>query len=195
MSVTLDQVAALLDKLEVKYNKNAERKALEVPFSLQRYRDADGADSILVVLSVPPDGGSVRAFVPTLYTLPEGPKALPVFRALQLASRQSSFVAYSVDAEDDTIDAIGRIPIANARLTQDQLKMFLEDFPEVIDFFHPMIQGAIETGEIVEPDPEEAAVDAILAEINGLPAEDLIQLREAMEKAVTEEAASTDEQL
>lgn len=194
MPITLDQIAGLLDKIEVKYQKNEEREALEVTVTLEKYRDSGGENSALVVLRAGPGGQSITAFAPALYTIPEGPTALSVYKALSIASRQALFVKYVMDDEDNSVDALGTLPVANSKLTPDQFRYFLADFPTAIDYFHSMIQHAIETGEIVEPDPEESTVDSIVEEIRGLDPESLIQLREALDAYEKEEESSAEKE-
>ncbi len=195
MPVTLDQIAGFLDKAGTKFSRNAEQDAIEIPIPLRRYRNGTGDNSILVIVTVAPGGQAVAVRVPVLYTVPEGPTALPTLKALILASREAEYVKFVADPEDNSVEVIGSMPVANARLTPEQLNLFLSDFPAVIEYFHPMIQRAIDTGEVIEPDPEEQKIDAILEEIDGLEAEDLAWLREALDELANQAANSVEEEL
>ena len=181
MPITLDLIAGLLDKIGLKYRQNPEREAIEISWKLERYRNHEGDGAILVILELSSGGRTITARAPMLYTLPEGPTALSACKALFIASRGIEFLKFAADPEDNSVEAAGAFPVADSNVTPQQLRDFLNDFPMAIDFFHPMIRHAIETGEIVEPDPEEPAVDSIVEEIKGLDPESLIQLREALD--------------
>ncbi len=195
MPVTLKQLAALLDEAETKYELNEERQTIAIPVSPDCYKAEDSEESLLILVTVPKNQSSVQAMAPSLYRFPEGGNGVPFSRALLVASRRAKFTKWTLDPADDTIDAIANLVVADAEVTKDQFLGLLSDLFSAIDYYHPMIQHALEAGEVVEPDPEDSVVAEILKEVASLAPGELIQLQEALNRTHIEADAPAEETL
>ena len=190
MSVTLNQVCAFLDEVEVKYHVNEEQDSVEVSLNTSVYKDADGKNSLFVVIQPIFKRTALRIVAPAIYNLPEGPNAPPTARALLHATGAAQYAVYSCDLDDGSVRASVTIPVGVGQVVLDQLRLSVVDLRDAVDYFDPVIRGAIERGEIVLPDPEKDEVEAVVAEIEALPPEHRLRLREALKASSVSESAA-----
>jgi hypothetical protein len=188
MAVTLKQLSALLDKLELKHTVNEERSSIELVFDTSKFVNTEGEKTVFVVIL--PKQKGVVVFAPSLYKCPDGANALPTLRATFHASARTEFGGYNCDLEDGAIHAAVAMPLGRADLSAEQLRMLVADVLETVDKNHSMIQGAIDTGEIVEPNPEDDVVADTLEELKSLSPEALARLKELVSDAVAAQAES-----
>ena len=182
MAVTLKQLSTLLDKLELKHTVNEERSSIELVFDTSKFVNPEGEKTVFVVIL--PKQKGVVVFAPNLYRCPDGANALPTLRATFHASARTEFGGYNCDLEDGAIHAAVAMPLGRAELSAEQLRMLVADVLEAVDKNHSMIQGAIDTGEIVEPNPEDEVVVNLLGELGSLSPEALARLKELVSEAL-----------
>lgn len=151
MATTINQVAKYLSKANLKFKHEAEHDRIYLAFDTDTYVDTHGRKQMVVYLELKESGEFLRVFVPNCYLYRNGPHEEAVFQSCLIAGWRSKMVRFQRDPQDGEIRASIDVPLEDAKLTQAQVNRYIAAMTEVIERYHPMIQGAIDTGRIVEP--------------------------------------------
>ncbi|MBM3319049.1 MAG: hypothetical protein FJY73_00035 [Candidatus Eisenbacteria bacterium] len=183
MATTLKEIMAFLDGENLKYKPEEEKDFLVTGFRMENYQNPEGEKRLVMVVQLYEDGEFLEVLAPKAYVYKEGPHALAVFRACMFVSWRTKMIQYEYDPIDGEIRAVIEFPLEDSKLTKKQFMRVLMGLPSIIDRFHPVIQGAIDTGELKMPDDDEAAAAMQLFQLlEELKGQDPKVVKETMER-------------
>ncbi|MFH1679671.1 MAG: hypothetical protein ABIH26_03395 [Candidatus Eisenbacteria bacterium] len=183
MATTLKEIMGFLDGESLKYKPREDKDHVITGFRMKNYTNPEGANQLVIVIQLYEDGEFIEVLAPKAYVYKEGPHALAVLKACMFVSWRTKMLQYEYDPIDGEILAVIEFPLEDAKLTKSQFMRVLMGLPSIIDRFHPVIQGAIDTGELKIPDDDDAAsamqLFKLLEELKG---QDPKVVKETMDK-------------
>ncbi len=164
MPITLDELSAHLDALDIKSARPADREhTIITGFATETYRDPEGHAGVRIVIQVEQEGRFLKVFTPMAYKVPAGPHREAVFLTLMHMSWRTKMVQFEYDTSDGEVRAMIEFPIEDGTVTQQQLQRVIVGLVKLLDDYHPTIQGAIESGKVEFPErPSTARMQAML---------------------------------
>lgn len=141
MPSTLDQIATFLTNKDLKFNREAERDMIVVPF---RHEDQK---PLLIVVRLEENGEFLKIFAPKLFMYPDGPHKAALMQALLLTSWETKMPQWEYDPTDGEVRAIVEFPLEDAILTERQFARAFDGLIQLISRFYPRLKQVLETGE------------------------------------------------
>jgi hypothetical protein len=169
MATSIEDISQFLTELEIKFQVRDGK--VFTGFKTENYRDSDGDLGVMIVIRLDENGEFIKIFSPNLYKCKDSPNLQMVLQSLLMVSWSTKMVQFEYDANDGEIRAIIEFPLEDAKLTCKQLGRCIHGIAQIVDKFHPMISGALESGviQLPEPDSEQEALARALAEAGGSP--------------------------
>jgi hypothetical protein len=119
-----------------------------IRFETDRYRNSEGAASLLVVCRIGEDGEYLEIFAPRAYEARNCRFKGALFAALLEVSFRTKSVQAEYDPSDGEIRFACDFPVEDATVTPRQLLRLLRNLLGVIEDFHPVLHHAFETGKV-----------------------------------------------
>jgi hypothetical protein len=121
---------------------------IRTSFATDDYVDAENDKSVFIVIKPEETGEYFKIMAPNLYRYPRGPHAEALFRTLLMISWRTKLIQFEFDDNDGEVRGIVEFPLEDSGLTQRQLMRCLNGMVQIIDEYHQVIRGAIESGVV-----------------------------------------------
>lgn len=156
---------ALGNSLEYLVEPDYRSIAVGIPTKL--YRNPEGDPIVVVATQLSEDGRFVEFFTPKLYSLAGCPHVSAVTRVMLGACWRTGAVQFELDEADGEVRATAEYILADGTLTKAQVRETCAQLIGVVDAFHDVIGGAMETGKVAFP--EEPDFESILPTAPAMP--------------------------
>ena len=149
MATSIEAVAAFLKQEELRFSYTEGNHFLRTGFTTQRYRDADGAQLVHLVITVEEDGKFIKVAAPAAYRFHHDGTSfhkLALFQTLLQICHMTKMVQFEYDPDDGEIQAIVEFALEDSMLTRQQLMRTiyaLTDALEEYDAGHDAITGGL----------------------------------------------------
>ena len=149
MATTRKKITDMMDAKDFRYDLKGED---EIVFGMRmhEYRDAEGDDGLLLVVSLLEDGEYFRLFAPHAYKA-QGPHKGAFLEACMQCQWRTKLIQFEYDPSDGEIRPIIEFPLEDAELTPTQLHRCINGMCSIIDAYHPTFRKVLETGLIEMP--------------------------------------------
>jgi hypothetical protein len=182
MAMTLKEIKALMDELNLKCHLDEERGIIGSGWATDNYKNMDGDKGIRVLIRVEEDGEYIKIFSPSVYKYKEGPNMTAVLQACMYVSWRTKMVQFEYDPSDGEIRAIIEFPLEDGKITAKQLRRMVGGLSRIIDEYDPMIRKAMETGQFVPEKGESGGVEEALSRLTGVDPDEVRALLEEVKK-------------
>ena len=145
MSLTLTELAQLLDDAKLRYRTKED--VLQLYFATDIYENRAADDCLVVYVGLEEDGEFIRVMSPGTYLLPTdaSPETKEaVRRTLLQINFESKLHRYEYDQADGEIRLCADLPLEDAVPTSRQLARILRTFPSFADNWHLPIRDALD---------------------------------------------------
>ena len=176
MGATYDEIRGFLDEKGYKY-KTHEEGFILTAFGTRTYRDPDGDGGVNLVIRLREDGEYFEVFAPKAYMYPDGPNKAALMQVLAMVQWRTKLIQFEYDASDGEVRPIIEFPLEDSKLTSRQFHRVLGGIVQLLEEYHPVIQKAIETGEIDFPER-----DGIADVLAGATPEEIRQVIEELRR-------------
>jgi hypothetical protein len=183
VATTYTEIKGYLDTIGVKYKVSDDGDFIRTGFKTKNYRDKDGDDGLAMVIRLREDGEYFEVFAPGAYQYKDGPHKLAVMQALMMTQWKTKLIQFEYDQNDGEIRPIIEFPLEDAPLGQRQFTRALSGLVQLVDDYHPVIQKAMETGQIEFPDAHGGnPLAELVGALGGATPEELQQLLEELRR-------------
>ena len=190
MSMTLEEVAEILDRYDMKYKIKGNE--IITGMETENYRNMHGDNGLLIVIQLDEDGEYINIFAPMAFQV-DGEHVDAFLRACMIIQWKTKLIQFEYDENDGEIRPIVEIPLEDGKLTDRQLMRSLAGLASLVDEFTPVLERAKDEGVVEFPDSQES--DTILlmmllmkkAEGLELTPEEKRKLNELLSKAANED--------
>lgn len=190
MATSLEELKAFIEEVGWHCEEH-DGKYLSMVFDTESYRNPDGEATVLLIADVMDEGAAWRVFAPKFYMFEDGPNPLAMLKACMSAGYLSKFVSYELDLTDGELRAAIEIPLQDSPLTASQVRRSINQVLWAVNYYHPMIAGARETGQVVPPNREALRLASLAKEISLLSPAALERVRAGLDKAIARAAAAS----
>ncbi len=158
MAMTIDQIAGLLEELDLSYQH--QDGYLFLTMETQVYRDPEKNDdrALTLMIELMEDGEFFTLMAPRAYFVLGGHQDA-FLRACARVQWRTKLVQFEWDASDGEVRPIIELPLEDARLTRRQLQRCIQALCSIIDKYHECLLRAAKEGVVVLPgdDPVDGA--------------------------------------
>lgn len=173
MPIDIQTIAGYLESHSLKYQlrESETGEFIHTVFSTQRYENTSGDKHLHLYIVLEENGEFFRVVSPNCYVLPEESFQRTFFKTLLMISSKSKMVQFSCDSPSpmdlmntqgdiepsmltseigtfEWITATVEIPIEDGDLTETQMLRAFFALIKILEYYHPVIQKVIETGDI-----------------------------------------------
>jgi hypothetical protein len=155
MAMTIDRIAALLDELDLGYQR--QDQYLFVNMQTEIYRDPEKQDSKVLTLMIEllEDGEFFTLLAPRAYFV-RGEHQDAFLRACARVQWRTKMVQFEWDASDGEVRPIIEIPLEDSELTARQLRRCIQGLCSIIDRYHEVLLRAATEGVVALPGDDPA---------------------------------------
>lgn len=157
MATSIEAVAAFLKQEELRFSYTEGNHFLRTGFTTQRYRDADGAQLVHLVITVEEDGKFIKVAAPAAYRFHHDGTSfhkLALFQTLLQICHMTKMVQFEYDPDDGEIQAIVEFALEDAMLTRQQLMRTIYALTDALEEYHDAVHDAITGGLPLEKPSE-----------------------------------------
>jgi len=147
MSITIEELATLLEQNEIHFGKKDDSSALVMSFSTDNYVDSDGDKGLLIVLTLEEDGEYFKCFAPAAFKV-TGPNTRPFLEACASIQWHMKLVQFEYDPSDGEVRPIIEFPVEDGTITAKQLLRCIHGLAQIVDDAYPILDKALKTGVV-----------------------------------------------
>ena len=148
MPTTLDEIIVFLERQELKFRVLDGQERILTGFGTQRYRDTDGDLHLHLIIALEESGEFFKVFAPSCYRNDNEEHQEAVFQTLLMVSWRSKMVQFELDQHGGSICATVEFPLEDSTLTENQMIRAIYAVVRILEYYHPVIQGAIDSGTV-----------------------------------------------
>ena len=148
MATTCAQIQSYFDDAGLKYEVRDGGECILTGFATDQYTNPRGQKGLMVLIELREDGRYIRVSAPMAYRYKEGPHKLAVLQALLMVQWKTKLVQFEYDESDGEIRPVVEFPLEDAPLGREQFQRCVSGLVQIVDHYHPVIQGAIDSGKI-----------------------------------------------
>jgi len=158
MAVSLRSLRSHLRKADIDFTEVIDEDTLVITLITDQdrnsYRQPDGSPKFRVLIQIHDDGRFLSISVPNAWRLGDSPHKAAVLEALLIMQSKFPVVRFDFHAEEGEIRANIEIPLADSRLTTEQLVRSIAALLQSLSTFDRVIYRAIANGVISFDDVE-----------------------------------------
>ena len=183
MATTLQQVKGYLDEKGFQYELDEKKQIIRTGFNMDHYVAPDGEKAMPLAIRLQENGEYIEIYAPRLYMYKDGPNVLAMLQACLVASWRTTMVQFEYDPSDGEIRAAIELPLEDSTLTSRQFHRMLKGLLEIVDKYHGMLKGAMDTGKIEPPEDEDRRMAEVMEMLRQLGPEGLKKILDMAGKA------------
>lgn len=147
MATTIKEVQKYLYEEGVKFKSKEDSSDLGIVFGMENYRDTEGDDGLLIIVSLLEDGEYIKIFAPKAFAVPE--HRVDIFcQACVTFQMMTPTIQFEFTPSDGLMHPCIEFPLEDALLTKSQLLRCVRSLASHIDNVYQDFQKIIETGVI-----------------------------------------------
>lgn len=163
MAMTIDEIAALLDEMDLKYEKKSDTMIF-TGFRTETFRHPQGGPGVPLIIELSENGEYFKLFSPMAFQV-QGEHVDAFLKACMMIQWKTKLIQFEYDADDGEIRPIVEFPIEDGRITKTQLQRCLVGIVKILDEYFPTLEQAARTGVIEFHESPEAESMRLMLEL------------------------------
>jgi hypothetical protein len=175
MSMTLDDIAGILDGMEFRYQRRDEA-SITFWMNMKTYKEpSTGDSSLMLMVQLLENGEYFNLFAPRAYEV-KGEHQDEFLRACAMVQWKTKLIQFEWDASDGEVRPTVEFPLEDGVLTRKQFERCVNGMCAILDQYHPVLaraaaEGIVEFDEPGRPEPvrrdQSALIQGIKARLAG----------------------------
>jgi hypothetical protein len=150
MAMTLEEIQQLLQEGKLKFRVHDERSVVMM-WDTRKYRNLEGALTLLVVVQLSEDGEYVKVFMPNAFTA-KGAHVDVLLKACMMVQWRTKLVQFEYDSQGGEIRPIVEFPLEDSKLTSKQLRRCVTSLVFLVDEYYDTLKKALDEGVLHFPE-------------------------------------------
>lgn len=148
MATNLENIISYLEEHELKFRVLEGQDRILTGFGTQRYQDADGDLHLHLIIALEEEGEFFKVFAPNCYRISNEDNMLAAYQCLLMVSWRSKMVMFELDNDGEGVCATVEFPLEDSGLTSSQMMRAIYAVVRILEYYHPVIETAINTGVV-----------------------------------------------
>lgn len=148
MAATLEDIIGYLEEQELKFRVLEGQDRILTGFGTQRYRDSDGDLHLHLIIALEEEGEFFKVFAPNCYRVSIEEHMMAAYQCLLMVSWRSKMVMFELDNDGEGVCATVEFPLEDSGLTASQMMRAIYAVVRILEYYHPVIETAINTGAV-----------------------------------------------
>ena len=157
MATTVRDIAKMLNSVGIGFDLRSETEIVTGFADLSNYRSPHGAPGLTLVIQLSEEGRYFTLFAPMAYQVPDH-RAAMFLQACAMIQWKTKLIQFEYDGDDGEVRPVVEFPLEDTPLSQRQLMRCITGLAELIDQFHPVLQGVVDRGVIEFEDQDAMAL-------------------------------------
>lgn len=139
-SITLHDLAQLLDAAELKYALDEKSESIRLGFGMDHYRDQDGDSHVDIRLSLHDNGNFLSIDAPWLYRLSQAAHRTSFIKALAEVNYSIKLVQFGYDPGDqEEVRACLQLYLVDTKPSPEFIRFYAVELARKLDYCHRLL--------------------------------------------------------
>ncbi|MDA1106693.1 MAG: hypothetical protein O2855_08940 [Planctomycetota bacterium] len=147
-SLTLHDLAQLVDAAELKYALDEKSESIRLGFGMDHYRDQDGDAHVAIRLSLDDNGTFLSIDAPWLYHLSQAAHRTSFIKALAEVNYSIKLVQFGYDPGDqEEVRACMQLYLVDVKPSPEFIKFYAVELARKVDYCHRLLGPVFAEGK------------------------------------------------